>query len=200
MELKEYLKIIKRNKHIFGLTVAVLFLMAAIYIFFRPISYTTSLTLNITRDGTQSTDNYKYDNFYRLQADEKFSETLVEWLRSPRIEEKIFKEAGIDTLDFSLKRLSNSIKAEKMSSQIVSVSFSSPNKKSSQDIAQAVSKIIIQNTQELNRDQKDATWFKVLPENPVVKIDEVSLLMVLAVLFSAFFAAFWVVMIKHYLE
>ena len=73
-------------------------------------------------------DNYKYDNFYRLQADEKFAETLVEWLKSPRIEEKIFKEAGIDPSGYSLKKLAKSIKAEKMSSQVVAVSFSSPDK------------------------------------------------------------------------
>jgi capsular polysaccharide biosynthesis protein len=199
MELREYLKILKNNKHLFWLVAMALILIAAFYIFFRPISYTTSLTLNITRGGTQSTDNYKYDNFYRLQADEKFAETLVEWLKSPRIEEEIFREAGISTSDFSLKRLMSSIKAEKMSSQVVSVSFSSLNMKSSQDIAQAVSKIIIQNTKELNNDQKDATWFEVLPENPVVKIDEISPLTVLALLLFAFFAAFWVVMIKHYL-
>ncbi len=171
-----------------------------IYVFFKPASYTTSLTLNITRIGTQNTDNYKYDAFYRLQADEKFAETLVEWLKSPRIEEKIFEEAGINTSNYSLKNLSKSIKAEKMSSQIVSVRFSSSNKKSASDIAAAISKIISQNTQNLNKEQKNETWFEVIFESPVIKIDKISLLAIVFSFLGAIFAGFMAVMIKHYLS
>jgi capsular polysaccharide biosynthesis protein len=200
MELKEYIQIIKKNIKLFASVSIIIFLAAFSYLFFRPISYTTSLILNVTRKGSQATDNYKYDNFYRLQADEKFSETLVEWIKSPRIEEEIFKEAGIDTADYSLKRLTKSIKAEKMSSQVVSVSFSAPDKKNSTDIAQAVSKIASQNTQGLDKDQKDSTWFEVISEKPVTKLDETNPFLILIVLAGAVFAAFFIVLIKHYFE
>jgi len=200
MELKEYFLIIRKNiKLFFTITVCIL-LVIFIYVFFKPASYTTSLTLNITRIGTQNTDNYKYDAFYRLQADEKFAETLVEWLKSPRIEEKIFEEAGINTSNYSLKNLSKSIKAEKMSSQIVSVRFSSSNKKSASDIAAAISKIISQNTQNLNKEQKNETWFEVIFESPVIKIDKISLLAIVFSFLGAIFAGFMAVMIKHYLS
>jgi capsular polysaccharide biosynthesis protein len=200
MELKEYFVIIKKNSRLFLLTAIFILAVASAFLYSRPVSYTASLILNITRSGVQNTENYKYDNFYRLQADEKFSETLVEWLRSPIVEEEIFREAGINTSTFSLKQLAKSIKAEKMSSQVVSVSFSALSKKDAQNIAQAVSKIISQKTQELDKDQKDSTWFQVISETPVIRLDKISLLTAIFVFLGAFFVAFWISMLKHYLE
>lgn len=200
MELKEYFLIIKKNIQLFLVAAAAIILAIFGYFSLQPVSYATSLVINITRSGTQDTQNYKYDNFYRLQADEKFAETLVEWLKSPRIEEEIFKEAGIDTSDYTLKKLAKSIKAEKMSSQVVSVSFLASNKKDAENIAHAVSKIISQKTQELDKDQKDNTWFKVISENPVIRVNKTGFLVIALVFFGAIFAAFWIVMLKHYLE
>ncbi|HRZ95610.1 MAG TPA: Wzz/FepE/Etk N-terminal domain-containing protein [Candidatus Moranbacteria bacterium] len=200
MELKEYIQIIKKHLKLFICTAVIIILSAFAYFSFRPVSYTTSLVMNITRSGAQNTDNYKYDDFYRLQADEKFAETLVEWLKSPRIEEEILKEAGIDASSYSLKKLAKNIKAEKKSSQVVAASFSAQNKKNSENMAQAVSKIISQKTENLNKDQKDSAWFHVIFENPVIRIDEVSFLTSVLVFFGAVFTAFWIVMIKHYLE
>lgn len=200
MELKEYLKIIKSNPGLFiGIFVGILAIGLG-YFILRPISYSTSLTLNITRSGVEDSQSYKYDDFYRLQADEKFTETVVQWLKSPRVEEDIYREAGIDTADFSLKRLTSSIGADKLSSQLVAVGFSSPNEKISQRIALAVSKIISQNVQNLNKDQKESTWFEVISGNPVIKINEISPLIVLAIFSGAIFVAFFWVLIKDYLE
>jgi capsular polysaccharide biosynthesis protein len=200
MELKEYFQIIKKNLKLFVLTIIIILLSTFLFFYFTPISYTTSLELNISRKGVQNTPDYRYDNFYRLQADEKFAETIVEWLKSPWMEENIYREAGIDTSDFSLKRLSKSIVAEKMSSQIVVVGFSAPNQKIAQNIAAAISKNISQSTDNLNKDQNDITWFEIIAENPVIKINEVSPLIMLAIFFGTVFVAFWVVMVKHYLE
>jgi capsular polysaccharide biosynthesis protein len=90
--------------------------------------------------------------------------------------------------------------AEKMSSQVVAVSFSAPSQKIAQNIAASISKNISQNTESLNKDQNDNTWFEVISENPIIKIDEISPLIVLAIFLGAIFAAFWVVMVKYYLE
>ncbi len=200
MELKEYLKIIKNNFWLFiGIIVGVLAIGLG-YFLFRPASYSTSLTLNITRSGVDNSQDYRYDDFYRLQADEKFTETVVQWLKSPRVEADIYDEAGINTADFSLKRLANSISAEKLSSQLVAVGFSTADEKSSQKIAQAISKIISQNVQNLNKDQKENNWFEIISGDPVVKINETSPLIMLAIFLGAIFVAFFGVLIKHYLE
>lgn len=198
MELKEYIQIIKKHFQLFISTVIIIILASFAYFFFRPVSFATSLTLNITRSGSQDTSEYKYDDFYRLQADEKFAETLVQWLGSPRVVEDIYKEAGINTQNRTLRQLGKSIKAEKMSSQVVAVNFSSKDNKTAQNIAGAISKVISKNIKDLNKEQSEKTWFEVIFENPVTKVDKISLLAILAVISFAVFAAFWVVMIRHY--
>ena len=200
MELKEYLQIIKKNLNLFIAVIVLIILAAFVFFAFRPVSYSTSLTLNITRKGVQNTPDYKYDNFYRLQADDKFAETIVEWLKSPWMEENIYKDAGINTSDFSLKRLTSSVMPEKRSSQVVAVNFSAPSQKVAQNIATAISKNISQSAENLNKDQNDTAWFEVVSENPVIKINEISPVLVLAIFLGAVFAAFLVVMVRHYLE
>jgi capsular polysaccharide biosynthesis protein len=196
MELKEYLKIIKNNWRLFLGTMLGLFAISFGYLLLRPVSYATSLTLNITRSGIQNTTDYRYD----LQADEKFTETVVQWLKSPRVEEDIYEEAGIATAGYNLKRLTKSISADKLSSQLIAVGFSAPNEESAKKIALAVGKIVSQNTQNLNKDQNESTWFEVISSAPVIRLDKINPLFILAIFFGSVFAAFWVVLIKHYLE
>ncbi|MDQ1284270.1 MAG: hypothetical protein QG620_618 [Patescibacteria group bacterium] len=201
MELKEYLRIIKKNLNLFiAIILATVFAVFA-YFVFRPESWSASLTLNVTRSGAQETPDYKFDDFYRLQADEKFAETVVEWLKSPRVAADIYEKAGIDTSNFSLRQLRKSITAEKMSSQIVAVSFSSPKKETSQKISDAVSKIVIENTQALNKDQNEKVWFEIISQSPVIVKNSYSAPWVfLASLAVGIFLGFWVVMVKHYLK
>ncbi len=200
MELKEYFLIIKKHLKLFGTISAIVIFGALAYFIFRPAAFNVSLTLNITRLGTQNSDSYKYDDFYRLQADEKFAETVVEWLKSPRIEEDIYTNSGVNTTDYSLKRLSGGIVAEKRSSQIVAVSFSAPNQKMAQSIALSVSKIISQNIQSLNQDQKETVWFEISSAEPVIRPNEINPFVVPIVFLGAIFLAFFGVLFKHYLE
>lgn len=202
MELKEYLQILRKNTKLF-LAVPVIFAMVSLLYFnvIRPVSYDTSLMLNISRLGSQDTSEYKYDDFYRLQADEKFAETVTEWLKDPRVVENIYSTAGIDVAKLTLGQLSKNIKAEKLSSQIVSVKFSSADSRISEKISEAVVKKIKENTESLNKNQKENTWFEIVSGEPVVRKYEAGVfLSFLAPLFLGIFTGLWVILIKHYLE
>jgi len=201
MELKEYLQIIKKYLNLF--IAVTLFTIAGVfaYFVFSSESWSASLTLNITRAGAQETLDYKFDDFYRLQADEKFAETVVEWLKSPRMAVDIYEKAGIDASGFSIRQLKKSVTAEKMSSQIVAVSFSSPKKETSRKISDAVSGIIAENTRTLNKDQNEKVWFEVVAQDPVIVKDGYSAFWVfLASLAMGIFLGFWVVLVRFYLE
>jgi capsular polysaccharide biosynthesis protein len=112
MELKEYINIIKKELKLFISITVIIILAAFAYFYLRPVSYLASLTLNITRLGSQETPDFKYDDFYRLQADEKFAETLVQWLKDPRMVTDIFSSTGLDVQNKNLKELRKSLKAE----------------------------------------------------------------------------------------
>lgn len=201
MELKEYIKIIKNNVKLFWLIIIIVIAASFVYFYIKPVSYSTSLALNITRGGSSASADYNYGGFYRLQADEKFAETVVRWLKSPRIVLDIFQEAGLDNKDLSAKKLSKMFKAEKMSSQVVLVSFSSESGKQAVKTAQSIVKIIFQNTQSLNKDQKEKDWFEIIALEPVIIKDQNNFLLILSVsLAGGIFLAFWIVMLMHYFK
>jgi capsular polysaccharide biosynthesis protein len=167
----------------------------------KPVSYSTSLALNITRSGAQQTPDYKYDDFYRLQADEKFAETIVKWLQDPRTVADIYTTAGLEVSDFSIKQLAKSFASQKLSSQFVSVSFSARSFDSAKKISDAIVNVVSKNTEELNKNQKENTWFQVVAQDPVITRDKISpLILLLASLLVGIFLAFWVVLIIHYLK
>jgi capsular polysaccharide biosynthesis protein len=202
MELKEYFQIINKNIKLFLIVPIVIVLANLAYFFvFRSVSYDVSLTLNISRAGSQETNEYKYDDFYRLQADEKFSETVVQWLRSPRIASDIYAFAGVDVSRFTFRQLGKGIRGEKLSSQVVAVSFSSEDRQKAEKMSQAVLKIIADNADRLNKNQKESTWFEIIPQEPIIKkYSPGVLLSFFAPLLFGIFLGFWTVMIKHYLK
>lgn len=201
MELKEYVKIVKIHNGAFLLTVVLIVTAGVLYFSLRPVSYNTSLTLDITRSGVQDTIDYKFDDFYRLQADEKFTETVVQWLKSPQVVADIYTASGINPAQFSLRRLAKNLQSEKLSSQIVSISFSTSTPDEARKIAVAVSSIITKNIENLNRDQKDTNWFKIVEHDPIIVKNTVAFWFVLMVTLAiGIFLAFWVVFIIHYLE
>ncbi len=211
MELKEYLKIIKENRNLFFLVVLIVVSGSFTFFLAKPVSYSTSLTLNISRQGSQSTPDYKYDDFYRLQADEKFAETVAEWLKSPRTVADIYAGAGIsvqgksvsggDPKQFTLRRLTKSLKPEKRSSQIVAVNFSAAREETAKKISDSIVAVISKNTEDLNRKQNENTWFTIIAQDAVIVKDTFDPFIVFVVsLAIGIFAAFWTIMISHYIK
>jgi capsular polysaccharide biosynthesis protein len=201
MELKQYLEIIKKDIKLFLIVIVVIIAAAFLFFYFRPVSYSASLTINITRNGIQNTPDYRYDDFYRLQADEKFAETVVQWLKSPRIISDIYKEAGIGTEKLSLRQLSGALKPEKLSSQIVAVTYSSSDPKKAGELAQSIAKVISTNTQNLNKNQKEDSWFEISASQPVIVKDIFKPIYIFLIsLVVGIFVGFWIVLLKHYLN
>lgn len=201
MELKEYFQIIKNNARLFWMVIIIIVAGSFLYFYLRPVSYETSLALNITRSGSQETDDYKFDGFYRLQADEKFAETIVQWLKMPGFVRDIYENAGLGAQKLTLRKLSRVFRAEKISAQSVLVSFSSENPETARKISDSILKVISKNIDNLNKDQKESNWFKVTAEGPLTIKDEINVTTVLVVsLFVGCFLAFWVVLTIHYFK
>jgi capsular polysaccharide biosynthesis protein len=201
MELKEYVKIIKENKELFWLVIAIIMLGSLSFFFLKKDSYSSSLTLNITRQGSQNTTDYKFDDFYRLQADEKFSDTIVQWLQSPRTVSEVYSGSGINASGMTLRQLKRSFKAEKLSSQIVSISFSSGSSELARKISDSIFKVVSENTQSLNKEQNETAWFKIIAQEPVIIRDSFDpLIIFITSFFIGIFVSFWVVMMYHYIK
>lgn len=201
MEIKEYLAIFRKHFKIFLLTVIIFVLAGFLFQLFRPLGFKSQLTLNVTRIGSQQTSDYRYDNFYRLQADEKFADTIVRWLASPTVAQRILNDSKVATADSSHWKLSRIFRAERVSSQVVNLSYSAKTQGIAQDLAKSVLKIINQEAEELNKIQKDESWFTVISGEPIIKNDKWPWEIVILISFLVGIAVgLWTVLIKHYLE
>ena len=193
MELKEYIIIFKKHFKLFLL--ATTLVMAAIIIFqsVKPLTYKTSLALNITRDGSQETEDYKYDDFYRLQADERFADTVVRWMALPGIVADICDEAGISE--------NKKIKAKRLSSQTIEITYIASDIKTARKLSDSIIKVLDREAEKLNEFQKNEAWFKILGSRSIVASDKPDLwkTALIGLLIGAFLG-FWVILIKHYLE
>jgi capsular polysaccharide biosynthesis protein len=201
MELKEYLKILRKKIKLFLGIVLLFLLVIPSYFIFQSKSYEVSLNLDITRAGSQKSKNYKFDDFYRLQADEKFADTIVEWLKSPSVVSEIWEKAEQANADLSFKQLKKMFRANKVSSQVIAVNFSVKNKKEAGKIARAIEVVINKNTQELNKNQQQENWFEIIIRGPIVKLKSYNLALIYGLsLVAGLFFGFWIVLMKHYLE
>lgn len=199
MELKEYLEILKKNISLFLVIIVLIPLFAWAFFYFQPTSFETSLILNITRTGIQETPDYRYDDFYRLQADERFSDTVVEWIKSPQIVNEIFGDARLNPNEKSITRLKKTFSAERRTSQVISIKFFSNSPEVAEKISSSIVKTLSEKTQKLNENQKEPNWFQIVAEKPLItrKAYEWEKI-ILAALLSGIFVAFFAVMGKHY--
>jgi uncharacterized protein involved in exopolysaccharide biosynthesis len=193
MELKEYIAVFKKHFGTFLLVIILVIAAAIIFQLVRPLNYKASLTLNVTRGGSQKTEDYKYDEFYRLQADERFADTVVRWLGAPRITADIYEKAGVGG--------DRRLKARRLSSQIIEVIYIAPSVKSAQDLAGSIIEILNRETERLNKYQEDEAWFKILGSQPVIAENKFDWRKLVAIsLLAGIFLGSWAALIKHYLE
>lgn len=196
----EYLEIFKKQSRAFLLIVALSVAIAFAWQGLQPKSFDAVLLLNIGRSGSQQTAEYAYDDFYRLQADERFADTVVRWLQSPRVVEDIYAEAKIDTDTIGLRGLKGSFSGKRLSSQMIEVSYGARNERQAVELSRAIVSVLNQYTDSLDRDGREPGWFSVIGSDPVIRDGRVSLPMALGIGAAiGIFLGFWIVLIKHYL-
>ncbi len=193
MELKEYIKIVKESGGLFLGVVFGIVLIGLGWYFMAPENYKVETNLNITRNGKQEESNdYRYDEFYRLQADERFADTVVRWLGSERIKSDICKKNNL---------CQQTLRAKRLSSQFIIVSFVSQKTDVAKTKSTKIINILNKETERLNKLQQSETWFKVLGDEPIITKNKISFQKLLAMLFSSgIFIGFWVVFIRHYFK
>ncbi len=167
MELKQYLKIIKKHYKLILIITILVGASSFIFTLKRPVVYDTSLSLFITRTTTQATQDYKYDGYYAIKAAELFSDTVKQWLESPEVVIEIYKKAGIDLELESLKKLRKKLKAYKMSSQYVEVRFKAEEKEKAQKISGVIPSVLQSRAQQLTWSSRDLAFY-IRATSPVI--------------------------------
>jgi capsular polysaccharide biosynthesis protein len=96
MELKEYIKIIKKRSKLILVVATITGSFAFLFSTIQPVKYETSLSLFINKNETQETDDFKYDGYYALQASEIIADSIEQWLKSPEFVNAVYQKAQVD--------------------------------------------------------------------------------------------------------
>ncbi len=161
MDLRELVNAFWKYRILF-LGTAALFIAAGLLVWaLQPVRFAAEITMNVARNGVRATEEYAYDDFYRLQADERFADTVVRWLESPRIVGEIAKEASVPAKEISFD-------ADRLSSQVIRVRFMVRETAEAKEVAEALFDALNRETASLNRDRSEDGWFVLVGEAPSV--------------------------------
>jgi len=162
--LKEFL-----SKHkfiwIFAISVAI---AAGFLAWWRGDNFSVSLALTISRQGTQESIDYKYDNYYALQASDEFGTTVAGWFKTPEIAKAINQKVGINSSGSSLSALSGKFKAAKISPNLVEVRYGAKIESDAKKISQAIGQVISEKVSLINNSSNQGIAFLVIAGEPVI--------------------------------
>ncbi len=199
MELKSYLKIISSEKNM--ILAATLMTAAAAWIFslYAAASYDASVSLFITKDGTQTTDGFKYDGYYALESGEIVADNIEKMLQSPQLVESIYAASGIDPAFRNLKAYKKKFSAKKMSNSYVEVSFEANSRGDAERLAAALSEAVGKEMQDTKARSDSEVDFSIKNNPPVILEDKPDATMNFAIgLLSGAFLGIFAAFIKKY--
>lgn len=186
MELRDLVAVFRRYGMTFFSVCALALAAGAVFFVLQPQDYKTTLQLNVTRDSYVPSGSYEYDHFYRLQADERFADTVVQWIVSPSLRQRVFADKS-------------QLKARRLSSQVVEVMYRTRTQADAIVVAQRVTSLVNAEAQKLNEQQASPNWFMVVADAPVTVSGAYSAVRVCAAsLFAGVFIGFWTVLLQQY--
>lgn len=173
MELRQFLSVFIDQKNLFCIILISPLVFVLIYTLNKPISYQSNLTLTVIRsEGSNDSNNPyndEYDSYYRFSADEKFTQTIGQWLVSPSITDTILTQSNVPTQSLSADDLSEEFSVSQRSPQVINVQYNSLSPEVATAKAIAVTQTLNQLTDQLNSTVKSESWFIIQADNPLTR-------------------------------
>lgn len=198
MTLREFIYLFVRKKELcFSILFGFVLISLAVYRLQTP-SYHVSLLLSVTRGREEVTTDYRYDAFYRLQADERFSDTLVRYLATPQALHEIASRSALPPLE-TVFFLNHGLKATRLSSDLITVDTRVRLSHSGETIGTSITDTVNHYTDELNEKSQTPNWFHILGSVPEISDARFSWRLALLVGFlSGVFVTFWTVLLRYF--
>jgi uncharacterized protein involved in exopolysaccharide biosynthesis len=199
MELKKLVKILLKEKPLFiGVWLAVV-VLATVWFLSQPPKYEAFLSVEISRDSLEDTKDYQYNQYYRLLADEKFADTVMQWTKDPEVVKTVFQEAQVPLKIDNLRQASKILNGERMTANYVQIKFSASSEERAEKIVEAIKEAFTSKTESLNQSSQDKNWFKLIFSDSLVILEKTSFAIIfIASLFLGFILAMFVVLLRYY--
>jgi len=173
MELQEYLKIIKKSLPLLAVLATIFGGLAFLVSQNLPPTYSASLTIFVKRQATEaSPDYYTFDGYYSQQAAEKFTETVVGFLKSKDILLASAKLADLPTDQKTLEQLEGSIKIKQVAPQLVWLKVEQNDGWAAKKFCTALAQATTERINLLNQTGDKAISVDLLNPEPLVEKNE----------------------------
>lgn len=202
MELQDYLKLFRKNAPLLILLSVALGGLSFLVSKNLPTTHTASLTVYVKRQATgASTDYYTFDGYYSQQAAEKFTETVVGFLKSKDILLASAKLADLPTDQESLEQLESSIKIKQVAPQLVNLEVTKEEAEAARTFCTAVAQATTERINLLNQTGDKSISVDLLNTEPLVERNEPKMLLngLVGSLIGLLFALLYI-FIKEYLS
>ena len=199
MELKEYLKIIKKNSKQILIISIVTAMSAFVFSILQPVKYETSLSLEIVKNKTQTTDDFKYDGYYALQTGEMIADSIEQWLKSPEVVNAIYQKAEISQDFKNIKSYTKKFTAQKMSPQYVEINFKSGTIEEAKKISAATVEIMNAKIEKIEKVSEQEISFSISSGDPIIVENKPDAILNLIVgLISGLVLGIFIVFLRRY--
>ncbi|MBU4142594.1 hypothetical protein KJ590_01155 [Patescibacteria group bacterium] len=163
MNIKKYFE---EYKWVFAFALAVAF-VAGVFAW-QGDKYSASLALTVSRVGTQSALDYKYDNYYALKAADEFGSVVAGWFKTPEMAQVVYKKANLNFGSPSLAGLSRRFQAAKISPSTVEVRFGAGSESEAKILGQAIVSAAAEKANLLSYFSGQGVSFSVTGNEPVI--------------------------------
>jgi len=109
------------------------------------------------------TTEYTYDQFYRLQADERFADTVVRWVADPSVRESIRRRADAEETAI------DSLSAKRLSSQVIHVRYRATSPLGFGRMAETVPAVLNEASARIDVASGHPDWFMLVSDEPVIR-------------------------------
>lgn len=166
-----------------------------------PQKYRATFSIDITRDTEKKVEaDYEYDQFYRLEADDRFGRTIVQWFSDEAIISEIYSVSKNTKEDFKNHNFDTKFRAEKLANSYIKVNFAVSDKKEVGPLFVGVKKVLKGKTDVFNGGFNEQNRFNLVFNGPIVKESKIPFIpLFVGLVGSGFFIASFGVMLKRYL-
>lgn len=203
MELRDYVKIIKKGLPLLVILATAFGVLAFLVSQNLPTTYSASLTIYVKRQATEaSPDYYTFDGYYSQQAAEKFTETVIGFLRSKDILLASAKLADLPTDQQSLEQLDGSIKIKQVAPQLVWLKVEQKDSEEAKKFCTALAQATTERINLLNQTGDKAISVDLLNPEPLVEKNEPKIVLnsLVGILVGALLAFLFVFLKEYFSE
>lgn len=168
MELKSYLKIVRKERKMILTFAAVTALSAWIFSISMPAKYETSVSLLLKKEGSQPTDEFKYNGYYALESGKIIADNIEKLLQSPLVVDEIYRNSAVDPAFKNIKGYKKKFTAHKMSNMYVEVSFEAESREDAEKISRALTETVGRKVEETKKESEEEIAFSIDNSQPII--------------------------------